>query len=205
MQQDVDRRIAGYRRLLDDHLGVSSLEGLLQTGEEPGDSLALRRYEEVGLVAGHDLMIDGQRHEEQMGVQPVGPLRGDPRLLQDPVELLLLDGLSERVLGVPPAGHRTGGMLAGVEIRKEIVILRIDMLDEIRKKSVRIDLAGEDVLLQLPPVSVVEDAQGVHLPRFGMPIAERISNPSASRLPVAGINRIYAGIRQNLSPRNGAP
>ena len=68
MQQDVDRRIAGDRRLLDDHLGVASFEGLLQTGEEPGDALALGRYEEVGLVAGHDLVVDGQRHEEQMRV-----------------------------------------------------------------------------------------------------------------------------------------
>ena len=150
-------------------------------------------------------MIDGQRHEEQMGVQPVGPLLGDPRLLQDSVELLLLDRLSERVLGIPPAGHWAGGVLAGVQIGEEVVVLRVDVLDEVREKRVRIDLAGEDVLLQLHPVGVVEDAQGVHPPRFRMPIAERVSNPSVSRLPVAGINRIYAGIRQNLSPGNGAP
>lgn len=205
MQQDVDRRITGYRRLLDDHLGVASLEGLLQTGEEPGDSLAPGRNEEVGLVARHDLVVDGQSHEEQMRVQPVGPLLGDPRLLQDPVELLLLDGLPERVLGVPPAGHRAGRMLAGVEVREEVVVLRVDVLDEVRKERVRIDLPGEDILLQLPPVGVVEDAQGEHLPRFTIPLAEEVSNPSASRLPVAGINRIYAGIRQNLSPGNGAP
>ena len=74
MQQDVDRGITGDRRLLDDHLGVASFEGLLQTGEEPGDSLAPGRYEEVGLVAGHDLVVDGQSHEEQMRIQPVGPL-----------------------------------------------------------------------------------------------------------------------------------
>ena len=96
-------------------------------------------------------------------------------------------------------------MLAGVEVREEVVVLRIDMLDEVRKKGVRIDLPGEDVLLQLLPVSVVEDAQGEHLPRFAMPIAEEVSNPSASRLPVTGINRIYTGIRQDLSPGNRAP
>ncbi|MFA6710993.1 MAG: hypothetical protein WCR83_06710, partial [Candidatus Methanomethylophilaceae archaeon] len=84
-------------------------------------------------------------------------------------------------------------MLAGVEVREEIVVLRIDMLDKVRKKGIRIDLPGEDILLQLPPVGVVEDAQREHPLRFMIPLAEEVSNPSASRLPVAGINRIYAG------------
>lgn len=205
MQQDMDRRVAGDRRLLDDHLGVASLEGLLQTGEKPGYALALERYEEVGLVAGHDLVIDGQRHEEKMRVQSIGPLLGDSRLLQNPVEPLLLDRLSERVLGVPPTGHRAGGMLAGVEVGEEVVVFRIDVLDEVRKKGIGIDLPGEDVLLQLLPMGIVEDAQGEHPLRFAMPIAEEVSNPSASRLPVTGINRIYAGIRRDLSPGNRAP
>ena len=147
MQQHMNSRIAGDRRLLDDHLGVASLEGLLQTGKEPGDALALGCDEEVGLVAGHDLVSDGQRHEEQMRIQPVGPLLGDPRLLQNPVELLLLDGLPERVLGVSPAGHRAGRVLAGVEVGEEVVVLRVDVLDEVRKERVRVDLPGEDVLL----------------------------------------------------------
>lgn len=96
-------------------------------------------------------------------------------------------------------------MLSRVEVREEIVVLRVDVLDEVRKKSVRINLPGEDILLQLPPVGVVEDALGEHLPRFVIPVAKEVSNPSASRLLVNRINRIYAGIRQNLSPGNRAP
>ena len=59
IQHDVDRRITGYCRLLDDNLRVASLKGLLQTGEKPGDALAPGRYEEVGLVARHNLVVDG--------------------------------------------------------------------------------------------------------------------------------------------------
>ena len=75
-------------------------------------------------------------------------------------------------------------MLASVEVRKEVIVLRVDILDEIREKSIRIDLPGENILLQLPPVDIVEDAQSEHPLRFVILLADKVSNPSASRLPV---------------------
>ena len=103
-------------------------------------------------------MIYGQRHEEQMGVDSRRGFERDRRPLQDPVEPLLLDRLSEGVLGIASARHRACGMFAGVEVREEVVVLGVDVIDEIGQESVGIDLSGQHVLLQLPAVPPVEHA-----------------------------------------------
>ena len=198
MEDDVDRWIAGDGGLLDDDLGVAVGQRLLQTGEEVGNPPASGRYVEVSLVTGHHLVIYREGQEEQMRVDAVRCLIGDARLSEDLVQPAPLDRLPEGVLGIAPAGHRAGGVLPGLEVREEVVVLRVDVLHQIREESIRIDLSGEDVLLELPAVSPVEDA---HLRR----LPEGLSDPAASRLPAAGINRIYAGIRHSLSPGKRVP
>ena len=198
MEDDVDRRIAGDGGLLDDDLGVAVGQRLLQTGEEVGDPPASGRYVEVGLVTGHHLVVYREGQEEQVRVDAVRRLIGDARLPEDLVQPAPLDRLPEGVLGVAPAGHRAGRMLPGLEVREKVVVLRVDILHQIREERVRIDLPGEYILLKLPAVAPIEDAHRRRLP-------EGLSDPAASRLPAAGINRIYAGIRHSLSPGKRVP
>ena len=62
----MNRRVARSGGLLHNHLGVSSVQDLLQTCEEPADALALGRDEPVGLVTGHGAVIYREGHEEEM-------------------------------------------------------------------------------------------------------------------------------------------
>ena len=155
MEDDVDRRIAGDSGLLDDDLGVAVGQRLLQTGEEVGYPSASGRYVEVGLVTRHHLVVYREGQEEQVRVDAIRRLIGDARLPENLVQPAPLDRLPEGVLGVSPAGHWTGGVLPGLEVREEVVVLRVDILHQIREKCVRIDLSGEDVLLELPAVAPI--------------------------------------------------
>ncbi len=147
MEDHMRGRISGHSGFLHNHLGITALYELFQTRKEPGDPFSLGRYEIVGLVTRHGLVVDRQCQEEQMRIGSIGSLERDLRVLQDLVQPLLLNLLPKSILRIAPAADRTRRMLAGIKVGEEVVILRFHILYDIWQKRVRIDFPGEDISL----------------------------------------------------------
>ena len=94
------RRITTGSGLLDNHLGVSALDELLEAGEEPGDPPALGCYEEIRLVARHDVVVYREGQEEQMRICGTTMGKRDWLALENPAELVPLDGLTIGISGI---------------------------------------------------------------------------------------------------------
>ena len=198
VQDHMHRRITAGSGLLDDHLGVSALDELLEAGEEPGDSPALGRDEEIRLVTGHDVVVYREGQEEQMRICGTAMGVGDRLALEDPAELVPLDGLAIGIRGIAAPRCRTGGMLSGHEVGLEVVELRIDMLDEIREERIGVNPSGEHIRLQLGEIRPVEHRHRAHPPTCSTE-RQSVSTELALKLE---INRIYATTRQSLCHGN---
>ena len=123
VEDHMDRRIAGGRGLLRDHLGVSSLYALLEPGEEAGYALPLGGDEIIGLVAGHLLVVDGQRKEEQMRVDSGSGFVGYCGLLQELGQIRLLERLAQGVCRVASPGCGGGPVLARLRVVEEVIVV----------------------------------------------------------------------------------
>ena len=132
IQDQVHRQITAGSGLLDDHLGVSALDELLEAGEEPGDSPALGCDEEIRLVARHDVVVYREGQEEQMRICDTTVGKRDRLALEDPTKLVPLDGLTIGVCEVTAPRYWSGRLFSGHKVGIEVVELRVHMLDKIR-------------------------------------------------------------------------
>ena len=198
IQDYMHRWITSGSGLLDDYLGVSALDELLEAGEESRDSPTLGCDEEIRLITRHDVVVYREGQEEQMRICGTTVGVGDLLALEDPTRLVPLDGLAICIRGIAAPRCRTGGMFSGHEVGVEVVELRIDMLDEIREKRVGVNPSGEHIRLQPGEIRPVEHRHGTHPPTCSTG-RQSVSTELALKLE---INRIYATTRQSLCHGN---